>query len=403
MLSAAAIARACPQEIAALDASLAQARTALAYYLPARAAFHDAKVPNAAATAAVVPVMNRWLDEHGAPAERREIGCQGDACKVKVTEPWPPRPPWVHRAPGAKSSAELDRIARDVRLEGPVQDRDGSAEIAKTYVWLRLRSPDGQSASAPPPFPALLAPSAALAVRSERPPRTEECRAAVAEREGELDSLRQRAEKELSADVLFEKETAANPALAARLQPLVARAHAAPGTPEVDRATLLTVECRGLVCKVDAPAGVQVKGATMKVLLDEKELATQVRRVSFETKNDRAAGPLYFTIVPTPHESRTGGDVLRYFVNQLRRENFLEDCKQRAPGKGKLSVQLLVPGAGETNHDGVAGRISFRLADSLADAPFGRCIAERLAARASSFELPPDVTRAEVSKTFEVP
>ena len=352
--------------------------------------------------------MNRWLDERGAPRERREVTCQGDACKVKVTEPWPPPAPWVHRLPSAKTAAELERIARTIQLDGPVEGKDLSPSVAQTWIWLRLRTLDGQASDAPAPaLPPALLPSAALTPAVPQAPRTESCRAATAELQRELESLRQRAHKELLANVLFEKEPSANPALAARLQPVIDRAHRAPTTPEADRNTPLVVECRGLVCKVEPASGAQVKSATMKVLMENKELATQVRRVSLVSKNDRADGPLYFTVVPTPHESRDGSDVLRYFVNQVRRDNVLEDCqarvRSRAPAPGKLTINLLLPADSETNHDGVARRISFRLSDSLADAPFGRCIAERLAAHAASFEVPAEVTRAEETRTVQVP
>lgn len=399
--SALALARDCPEQIGKLDATVRRARDALAYYLPPRTAFHDQKdQPNDAGTAALAPIMNRWLDERGAPREGREMRCQGDACKVKVTEPWPPAP-WVDRPPSAKTAAELAAISRDVQLDGPVKDDKSS--LAETWVWVRLRALNGQPSDTPAPaLPTALLPSGHTPPQAEGPPLTEACRTATAALAGEFESLRQRAHKELNANVLFDKEPATNPALAAKLQPVVDRVHH-DTTPEGDRNTPLLVECRGLVCKVEPPAGVQVQTDTMKRLLDDKELATQVRRVSLVSKNGRADGPLYFTLLPPPDASRSGSDVLRHFVNRIRQENLLEGCKERAPGPGKLSVHLLLPASGETNDDGVPGRISFRLGESLADAPLGRCIGERLAASAATFELPADVTRADVTRTIEVP
>ena len=81
----------------------------------------------------------------------------------------------------------------------------------------------------------------------------------------------------------------------------------------------------------------------------------------------------------------------------------LERCAKTTGASGKLSVQLLLPADGETNHDGVARRISFRLGEALADGPVGRCIGEAIAARAAAFELPAEVSRAELSRTVDLP
>ena len=403
VLSAAVLARACPDEVAALESRLAEARRALAYYLPPRTAFHDNGAANPIGLAALAPIMNRWLDEHGAPRHERAMKCQGDACKIKVTEPWPVPAPWVDRPPSSRAAADLERIARNIVLEGPVEERDVSPSVAETWVWLRLRALDGRPADAPaPPFPPSLLPSASRNAASVSG-RGEACRNASAPLEGEIESLRLRAEKEMLASLLYEKETTSNPELAARLQPLVDRAHRHRQTPEADRATPLAVACRGLVCKVEPPAGVLVKSETMKVLLEERELASQVRRVSLDNRNGRAITPLYFTVMRPPSESRSGGDMLRHFIGRTRQEDVFGRCQQKAPGRGKLSFQLFCPAEGESNQDGIARRISFRLGESLADAPFGRCVAEELTRRAAAFELPPDLTRAEADHTIEVP
>jgi RNA polymerase sigma factor (sigma-70 family) len=403
VLSAAALAPACPEEVAALEAKVADARRAMAYYLPPRIAYHDAGRRNPAGTAALAPIIHRWLDEHGAPREVREVKCQGDACKIKVTEPWPPRPPWVDRPPGATVAAALERVARDIVVEGPVEEREVSPSVAETWVWLRLRGQDGQPLDAPAPvFPPWLLPSGSASAATVWAPRSEACRDATAALGSELESLRLRAEKEMFASVLYDHEPLANPALAATLQPIIDRAHDAAGTPALDRSTPLTVSCRGLVCKVEPPPGVSVKSQTMKVLMDDQELRPRVRRVSLESINDRAKGPLYFTVLRAPSESRAGGDMIRHFASQMRRE-VLGTCQQRAPGRGTLSVQFFCPGEGETNQDGVARRISFRLGDALADAPFGRCVAEELAIRAAAFQLPADVSRTEASQSVDVP
>jgi len=277
--------------------------------------------------------------------------------------------------------------------------------VAETWVWLRLR----ERAGAPDPaFPPWLAPSGSRPTTVA--PVSEACRAATAPMNAELESLRLRAEKEFDAEVLFDKETSPNQALSAKLQPIVDRIHKAASP--ADRAIPLTVTCRGLVCKLDPPAGVAVDSDSMKAVVLDPEMKGQVRRVSFESKNGRSAGPLFFSVIRPPSESRSGGDMLRHFVNDaIGKDDVLGTCRKRvsegaastAAPAGKLSIQLLCPGEGETNQDGVPRRLSFRLGDSLADTAFGRCVAEQLTTRAAAFPLPPDLTRAEVEKTFEIP
>jgi hypothetical protein len=45
----------------------------------------------------------------------------------------------------------------------------------------------------------------------------------------------------------------------------------------------------------------------------------------------------------------------------------------------------------------VVGKLSVRLGDVLAETPYGRCVGERIAARAIEFEPPPETTRAEAT------
>jgi RNA polymerase sigma factor (sigma-70 family) len=404
IFAAAAIARPCPKDVAVLQGRLAEARAALAFYLPPRAAWHEAgDTPNEVGTAVLRPIMHRWLDERGAPRERRDIRCRADACKIKVTEPWPPDWSWSRRSPGPKAAADLDAIARAVALEGPVRDDEDGKPVGETWVWLRLRKPDGSpSRAADLPMPAALLPSGGLAPRPDPAARTEECWAATAVLEGDLEALRLRAQKELLAAVLFEKEPASNPALAERMLQLVAKAHPSASTPDADRKTPLLVECRGLACKVEPPPGLQVRADTMKSLVQDRELRSQLRRVSVDSR-DGIAFPLYFTVVPPPSESRSGPDVLRTFMNQLHAPDLLAQCEQRSPARGTLSIRFTLPAEGKVNEDGVPRRIAFRIGEPLAATAFGRCVAELIATRAASFEVPADVTAADDTRSVELP
>jgi hypothetical protein len=138
-------------------------------------------------------------------------------------------------------------------------------------------------------------------------------------------------------------------------------------------------------------------------LLEDKGFASRVRRTSLTTRNGRVSDGLYVTVLPSPNDTRSGEDVLRHFLRQLRDTSGFQACKQKLPARGTLSLRFVLPGSGEVNEDGLPARISFRLGGPLAQAPLGRCIAETIAPLAAAFTLPPDLSRAEMSQTVELP
>jgi RNA polymerase sigma-70 factor (ECF subfamily) len=301
------LAPACDAEIAALTDRLEAARAALAHHLPPQAVWDEAgpEAANEAGAAAAAPAIKAWLDDVGAPREGRKIECRRDACRVKVDEAWPVRAPWIGRAPGAPAAARLAEVARDVQREGPQKDFAPSGVTATSRVWLRLHAADGSTPPAPvrpPPLPPELAPSGEIAAASSAPA-VESCGGQTAALSRELAALRLQAHKLLRAPVLFAGEPTANPALAARLQTVVDRAHAAATDgPEADRDARFQVACRGLVCKIEPRGGRRVRGETLKRLFRDEELQGAARRVSLEVIDGDALEPLYVSMKPAALE-----------------------------------------------------------------------------------------------------
>jgi RNA polymerase sigma factor (sigma-70 family) len=403
LLAAVAVAQPCPAEISAAERDLATARDALAYYLPARNVWSEADsgARNPTAEGALQPAMWRWLDQRGAPPAARSIDCRGDACLVTVVEPWPPAVYWGQHSATAATQAELEARARDVSVDGPrKQSRLLAADQAETRVWFRLHSLSGAPGkTAPPPYPSTLVPSAALRSRASADDgtRTAECRQRLSAAVTDLEGLRRRAVSLVPAPLLFASETP-NPPLTARMQALVDRFAAQPG----DRQPL-TIACRGTVCRVAAVEPAPLRESVTRALGKDPEFAALVRRTSTTSVNGRVPDGSYVVVLPPPSETGSGDDVLRHFLKQLRSDEGAVRCGERFPPSGTLSLRFVLPASGEVNEDGVAERISFRLGGPLADAPYGRCLGLAIAARAAAYSAPPGVSRAEMSKTVELP
>jgi RNA polymerase sigma factor (sigma-70 family) len=408
-VAGAALARPCTEEIRVLDGELTRAREALAYHLPPRNVWAEAGESgrNPTAQLAIAPAVDRWLDEKGAPRAGRSIDCRQDACIVKVLQAWPPRPSWVNREPSAAAQAALERHARSIEIQGHTR-RTGApaAEEAESQLWFRLHSPSGAAGpSAPPPFPTTLLPSAAL--RPARPadetPLTAECRERKGTLEAELEKLRRRSVSLVSAPLLFQTERP-NPALTARLQPLLDRfVRAGQTLPEPDRRPPLRIGCRGNVCQVTLAQGSGLPSALIGPLLEDEGFGVHVRRSSARSVNGQVKDGLYVTVLPPPSETTSGEDVLRHFLKQLRSQGGMELCKQKFPASGTLTLRFVLPGTGEVNEDGIPERVSFRLGGPVAETPFGHCLAETFTRLTEAFVPPTGISRAEMSKTTQLP
>jgi hypothetical protein len=400
----------CVEALAPLEARFTSAREALAYHLPPNIAWSDAGdgPSNPEAASALQPIVAKWLDDHGAPRERRSLDCRGDSCIAKVVEPWPARPPWVHRHPSDGAQRDLVARARSIELEGPIRKRKLlSADLAETHLWLRLHNAAGvPGSSTAPQLPADLLPSAV----KKAPPQdgaalTEACRQRRAELEQSLEDLRRRAVKLVAAEVLFDSE-APSPALAEKMQAEVGRFfRETPELTEDQRRKPLRAECRGAVCRFTPLDGGSVSEDLVKRLIADAGIAVRVRRSSVVTRNGRLARPLHLVLLPEPGDNVRGEDALRSLLNQIRAslEGGFKDCLQRFPATGSLTVRFVLPATGELNDDGLPDRVSFRLEGTPAEAPFGACLAALLAPAVSAYRPPPEVTRGVASKTIEIP
>jgi hypothetical protein len=146
---------------------------------------------------------------------------------------------------------------------------------------------------------------------------------------------------------------------------------------------------------------VRVPSTVVKDVVGDLSSTNKIKRGSFETRNGRMERPGYLILIPASDESHEGDNVLRAFLNQLRSE--LDDCRHRFTATGTLTLRFVLPGAGEVNDDGIAGRVSFRLSGPAATTPVGACLQERIAEAVSGFTVPPGVSRAEASKTIDLP
>jgi RNA polymerase sigma factor (sigma-70 family) len=412
-LAAAALPSDCPADIARLEEARASAAVALAHYLPVQILWADAGVEarNDQATRTMAPLFDRWLDQLGAPRQGRSFECRDDSCVGTVTEPYPPKPPWVHRQNKVEVAGDLRARTRSLALEGPKKLEGPGAPQGETQAWLRLNDATGAAVPAPPPppFPPELLPSASLnragtGVPTAETPRTEACRERTAAAAAALEKLRGRALRLAPAAILFANERP-DPALTLRINALAAEALAkSPGLSADERASNLSVLCRGLVCQVQIPPGVEVRDHLIRSFLDEGPLAAVLGRVSVHTRNGRVDEPPYFTVLPAPDETSEGDLILRALAKRLWKGGVVRQaCPAGASVEGKLRARLVLPATGETNDDGVPGKISVHLTGPLADSPFGQCVWGAIAKTTAAVSLPSEVSRGELSPEFKLP
>jgi RNA polymerase sigma-70 factor (ECF subfamily) len=413
-LSAAALAADCPEDITRLEDARARAGAALAYYLPPQTLWSDAgpDARNEVATRTVTPVVDRWLDQLGAPRQGRSFECRGDSCVGTVVQPYPPQPPWIHKKASADVEQALRAHARSFALEGPAQKQGPQgAPLAETQLSVRLNAASGaaQPPGPPPVFPPQLLPSASLArtaagAPSPAMPRTEPCRERTAAAASALEKLRWQALRQVPAAVLYQNERP-NPALTQRISATLAAVLAR--NPELDnaeRATPLTADCRGLVCQVVIPATVVVREHLIKTVLNDGAITAQAGRLDVHTRNGKVDVPPYFSILPGPDETTEGELILRHVARRVMKGNSgIEGCSRRFTAEGVIKAHLVLPADGEVNEDGVARRISVRLSGPLAEAPVGRCIFEAITATTAALTLPEGVSGAQVNPSIKLP
>jgi RNA polymerase sigma factor (sigma-70 family) len=397
-LAAAAVAAPCPEQIAARTRDLEAARHALAYHLSPQAVWTDAsEAANPAARAALWPLVQRALDERGAPVLGRTFECKATACLATVVEEWPPTPPWVHKKVSEATDRALAARARVMTLDGPARRArpDGSVG-AETKLWLRLNDPGGAPADAvAPSLPPAILPSGRLA-RDEGNDRarTEECRARLAELDRGADDLRRQALRYVTGAVLYANE-APDGSLTARLQAELDRKLASAGVK-------LAVDCHGPVCQLAPRPGERPPGDAVKEAVVGLADGWDLERVDFSTRNGRFERAGYLVLVPRPGDGRDGEVLLKAFAAKLMHDPHMNGCRERLPATGALTIHFMLPAAGQPNDDGVQGRISFRLSGPGADTPFAACLREQLAAAVARVTLPDGVRGGEMSKTIDL-
>jgi RNA polymerase sigma factor (sigma-70 family) len=378
-LAAAVLPASCATEVAVRRRELEAARAVVAYHRAPEAVWTEA-AENPAARTAMAPLVERVLDERGAPRAGRTFECRGNACLAKVEEPWPPTPPWVQHHPSPAAESALAARARKVQLTGPEHKTRpvGVSPYAETTLWILLGEPSAQ-----PVLPASLLPSATSA--PDTAVRTAECRNQLAELERAFHELRRQAIREMPPEVLYQAEHP-NLTLTTQVQQALARVHA----------DAMSADCRGSVCRL-APVA-PVEKSILKQATAELAAGYDLKRASFETHDGKLEKPGFVILVP--REGRDGKAMLRFFIEKLDVHHGgkeLASCHDNFAATEGVRGHFVLHAADE----GGPSRITVTFSGPGAATPFGACVAEAIEQAAAAFPVPAGLAHAESDQDID--
>jgi hypothetical protein len=249
--------------------------------------------------------------------------------------------------------------------------------LARDDVYLTLRDPSGRSMS-----PGAGGPRPDLTF-GPLPGDPEGCR-------GEVDALRARlataqadAEADMRPDRRYEK-SAPNPRLTAETNAIVRRVFGGDGAAPL-------ADCRGIVCKMSGP---QPFDGWRRRLEEDAD---------FRIRTERAmcCAPILF-VMKTP-EQLAATLWLRKLGDAFVAGPAPAACDKEHRAQGTLIVTLKLPATGQTNEDGLPGRLTARYGGPLADTPLAHCIAAELARTVLATTPPSPTAAASASRRLQFP
>jgi RNA polymerase sigma-70 factor (ECF subfamily) len=364
----------CRSSLDRLHAELAEAEMALRRRsrLDTLFALGDA---NPAARAQLVPLLERALRGDGGAPPPFTLECRSWACRFSM--PLPPR-----RALWMDQLRLLGR-ARVQHASLPPQRDPATGEVREVALaFISLEEPNGQ-----PLLPGLVPASSPRGPAPGTLPLCQKERSALVQ---QIAVLRRTAEgMALDLAPAFQRAPP-NPALARELGAEVRAMFGADVPPD------LTVECRGLYCRMAAPATAARDDLWRMPLRRDPAFARRIRL-------ERAAlAESYLLVVPAGW--RRGRDLLEARLATLEQSSALDRCQARFPAeRGELSAQFEVPWPGELDGEGRVGRISFQVGGSLQGTPLGRCVLAAIDTAVTGVPLPDGVTGSMLSRRFTFP
>jgi len=337
--------------------------------------------PNPAAQAALTPAIERILKGSAAGAPAYTLECRTRACRLLVAETREEHERSREWTRLLQSDEEMrDRSAgMGFQSGNPTKDPISGVGIEQKEVFIVLADPSGKRL--PYPRPAEQPPVSSAPLATTAPA----CATEASALRAQLQKAKEEIEARRSPDERFLKGTPA-PKVAEGLRAHILEKFSGPETASLE------VECRAPVCRMRWEKGPL---NWFNAFYGEPWFRQQFDGMMVSRE-------VYFLMAPGPRADALG--FLQGLVKHFESTRALADCEARFPARGTLKAKFHLPKTGESNEEGVPGRVAVSYGDELAGTPLAKCVESAIASTVLTAPLPVQpVGGAVLYKRFDFP